>query len=230
MSGADAVGQWRKAVDEVQRFRAAGGSPNTVAYNALVRFDVPQNGKHVVEHLPAVTCVCVRSSTSMKAVHSCPPCVDSCLHSDQHPTGMRRRSRRWRATASGAPRCGCLGACAPVRRRSAVVPWATQRTGAALAGSRNPQTGQACRRRRAGRGRGAAHTRGFPPGGPSCRARWALTRPRTTCRTRWQRPSARRTSFGSRRVPLSPYTHDSPALHGASEQSGECAGGSHVHA
>ena len=42
MAGADAVGEWREAVEEVQRFRAAGGLPNTVAYNALVRADAPK--------------------------------------------------------------------------------------------------------------------------------------------------------------------------------------------
>ena len=36
VSGADEAGQWREAVEEVKRFRAAGGQPNTVAYNALV--------------------------------------------------------------------------------------------------------------------------------------------------------------------------------------------------
>ena len=42
VSGADVAGQWREAVEEVKRFRADGGLPNTVAYNSLVRLAVPE--------------------------------------------------------------------------------------------------------------------------------------------------------------------------------------------
>lgn len=52
VSGADEAGQWREAVEEVKRFRAAGGQPNTVAYNSLVR-PAAQDRKRVVAPLPA---------------------------------------------------------------------------------------------------------------------------------------------------------------------------------
>ena len=60
VSGADGAGQWREAVEEVKRFRAAGGLPNTVAYNALVRLAVPEQDR-MVAPLPAGVRACTRS-------------------------------------------------------------------------------------------------------------------------------------------------------------------------
>ena len=142
------------------------------------------------------------------------------------------RSRRWRATASGAQRCGCSGACAPALPRAAAAPRTTPCTGAALFGSTRRQGGQASRRRRAGRGRGAARMLGGAPGGPSPGAPWALTRPRTTYRTRWPRPSARATSSGSRRAlfcscPVLPIPYSFRLAQGISGDS-QCANGSRL--
>lgn len=37
VAAADTAGLWQEALGEVERFRAGGGRPNTIAYNALVR-------------------------------------------------------------------------------------------------------------------------------------------------------------------------------------------------